>query len=334
MAGRFRRLGSLLGLWGGLGLLAGGGVSGKPSAPRIGDRSEYTGSADASGAVALGAQFFVVADDEDDTLRVYRRHGGGASVASVCVADWPALQLPGGKRKELDLEAAAQLGDKVFWMGSHGNSREGKIEPSRQQIFATVITEAGGRFQIELAGRPYRQLLEDFAEAPQLREFQLAASAARGRAPKDDGGLNLEGLCATPEGHLLIGFRNPIPQGHALLVPLLNPEGIIHGERARLGQPLQLDLHGRGIRDLLLVGNEYFLLAGDSRAKGLTSQLYRWAGGAAPVQWLLDLPRLNPEALIAYPDTGQAELQVLSDDGQKPSLAPERRKFRSVRVVF
>jgi len=37
---------------------------------------------------------------------------------------------------------------------------------------------------------------------------------------KSPGGLNIEGLCATPDGQLLIGFRNPIPDGKALIAPL------------------------------------------------------------------------------------------------------------------
>jgi hypothetical protein len=33
------------------------------------------------------------------------------------------------------------------------------------------------------------------------------------------GGLNIEGLAATPDGQLLIGFRNPLSEGKALLLP-------------------------------------------------------------------------------------------------------------------
>jgi hypothetical protein len=325
----------MLGLF--VGSLVGAVAQTQPPAPRLSGLAQYTGSADASGAVSLGTNFFVVGDDEDDTLRVYRRNGGGPSVATVNLAGWSELQVPGAKKKELDLEAAARLGDKIFWMGSHGNSKEGKIAPNRRQLFATTITETEGAFHITLAGKPYRRLVEDFIEAPQLREFKLGEAAAKGHAPKDEGGFNLEGLCATPGGHLLIGFRNPIPQGRALLVPLLNPGGVILGERAQLGDPIQLDLQGRGIRDLISVGDEYFIIAGDykSAETGATvSQLYQWAGGSAAPRRLVNLPQLNPEAIIAYPNPGKVELQVFSDDGQKPPLPSERRKFRSLRIDF
>ncbi|MSU51500.1 MAG: DUF3616 domain-containing protein [Opitutus sp.] len=308
------------------------GAQSQPPAARAGVATEYTGSADASGAMALGPNFFVVGDDEDSTLRVYRRRGGGAPVMSVDLKGWSQLQAPGGKNKELDLEGAARLGDKIFWIGSHGNTREGKIAPNRRQLFATTITGSDGAFRIALAGRPYRRLVDDLAGAPQLREFKLGEAAAEGHAPKDEGGFNVEGLCATPDGHLLIGLRRPVPQGRALLIPLLNPEGVIRGERARIGSPIRLDLQGRGVRDLLLVDQEYFIIGGDYRAAGHPSQLYGWAGGTAPARWLLDLPHLNPEVLIGYPDTGKAELQVLSDDGQKPPVSTNRKKFRSLLI--
>ena len=308
------------------------------AAPRVSVITKYTGSADASGAVALGTNYFVVGDDEDDTLRVYPRQGGGAPVASEPLTGWKKLYVKGVKKKELDLEAAAQLGDKVFWLGSHGNNKDGKSVPNRRVLFATTITETGGEFRIAAAGKPYRDLVEDFTEDPRLREFRLGEAAITGRAPKDTGGFNLEGICATPDGHLLIGFRNPIPHGRALLVPLLNPEAIIHGERAQLGDPIQLDLQGRGIRDLILVGDKYFIIAGDYRSENtagaLISQIYQWDGKSAAPRHLVDLPQMNPEALIAYPDTGNHELQVLSDDGQKPPLPSDKRTFRSLKVDF
>jgi hypothetical protein len=44
----------------------------------------------------------------------------------------------------------------------------------------------------------------------QLKDYEL--EKAEKLAPKEEGGLNIEGLTATPNGELLIGFRNPIPK--------------------------------------------------------------------------------------------------------------------------
>ena len=67
-------------------------------------------------------------------------------------------------------------------------------------------------------------------------------------AAEAEGGFNIEGLASTPEGALLIGLRNPLRHGRALLVPLLNPDEVIEGGRARFGAPVELDLQQRGIR--------------------------------------------------------------------------------------
>ena len=52
--------------------------------------------------------------------------------------------------------------------------------------------------------------------------------------------MNIEGLCPTPEGELLIGFRNPIPGERALIVPLKNPGELIEGKPARFGDLLTI----------------------------------------------------------------------------------------------
>ena len=79
-----------------------------------------------------------------------------------------------------------------------------------------------------------------------------------------EGGFNIEGLAATPEGKLLIGLRNPLPQRRALVVPLENPAELIEGKTARFGLPIELDLDQRGIRSLELVGASYLIVAGPS----------------------------------------------------------------------
>ena len=103
--------------------------------------------------------------------------------------------------------------------------------------------------------------------------------------PKEPDALNIEGLSATAEGHLLIGFRNPVPNGKALLVPLLNPNEAIDGQSPRFGDAIQLDLGGLGIRDIEWTGQAFFIIAGSFEG-GHKSKLYRWNG-----------PGTNPELL-------------------------------------
>jgi hypothetical protein len=96
---------------------------------------------------------------------------------------------------------------------------------------------------VKAVGAPYKHLLEDLLAAPQLKDYKLEEAAKL--SPEAEGGLNIEGLAATPAGGLLIGFRNPIRRGKALIVPLNNPAGVVEGARADLGDPIELDLEGR-----------------------------------------------------------------------------------------
>ena len=178
----------------------------------------YHGMCDASGAVALDADTFVVADDEDNKLRLYHARNGGSPIK---VLDPSGFLRVDPNEPELDLEGAARIGDRIYWITSHGRNKNAKYRESRLRFFATAIQKTNDNFEIKPVGKFYSQLLADFFTDPRLRPFHLAE--AEQRAPKDPGGFNIEGLSATPEGQLIIGFRNPIPQRRALLVPLLNP---------------------------------------------------------------------------------------------------------------
>ena len=268
------------------------------------------GMCDASAVVPLDDELFVVADDEDNILRVYSRTQGGAPLQTL---DLSAFLRVDPKSPEADLEAAAPLGDRVYWISSHAQNKNGKDRVSRRRLFATTLTVSNGTVILKPVGMPCVRLLTDLFSDPRFKRFNLAAAATR--APKSKNALNIEALCATPEGQLLIGFRNPIPKGRALIVPLLNPAEIVEGKPARLGDPLLLDLGGLGIRSLARVGERYFIIAGAFDGGG-ESQLYEWKGGADVPHRLPrpELANLNPEAIEAVPGaTGR--LLVVSDDG-------------------
>lgn len=269
----------------------------------------FTGMCDASGAVALDARMFIAADDEDNVLRAYDAQRPGPPLWSVDMSSAiGAVPKPRKAPPETDIEAATRVGALAFWLTSHGRNSSGKLKPERLKLFATALPTAGA--PATLAGRPYEHLLDDLLAEPRLARFGLERAAAL--APKAQGGLNLEGMTARREGGVWIGFRNPIPDGAALLVPLLNPEQVIEGERAALGEPRLLDLGGYGVRAISEHAGHYLILAGayDS-SRG--ARLYTW-DGEATVTLRADraLEGLNPEAFFT-PDGG--DVLVLSDDG-------------------
>jgi hypothetical protein len=191
------------------------------------------------------------------------------------------------------------------------------------------------------AGRVYGELVNALVGDTSLARYGIA-SASR-RPPEETGGLNIEGLAATPDGRLLIGFRNPVPEGRALVVPIENPADVIFRERQpRLGRAMTVALGGRGIRSIEYVPalRAYVLVAGSANG-GRDFALYRWSGTAADAPRLIEgapLKGLSPEAIVverARPD----RLILLSDDGGRriggeecKSAKDSRKFFRSVVV--
>jgi len=293
------------------------------------------GMCDASAVVPINDELFVVADDEDNILRVYSRTEGGAPLQTLELSSFLSVDP---KSPEADLEAAAPLGDRVYWISSHALNKSGKDRVSRRRFFATTLSVSNGVTTIRPVGFPYLQLLSDLLKDPRMKPFNLAGAATR--PPKTKHALNIEALCATPEGHLLIGFRNPIPKGRALIVPLLNPGEVVEGKSARFGDPLTLDLGGLGIRSLACVENRYFLIAGAFDGQG-QSHLYEWNGGTDTPRRLPrpELANLNPEAIEAVPGT-TGRLLVVSDDGTlkiggkdcKLVADPNQKYFRATTI--
>jgi Protein of unknown function (DUF3616) len=297
----------------------------------IGTIVKYPEMCDPSAAVAISDNFFAVASDEDNVLRVYKRGISGAPQRF----DLNSFLRP-DDHPEADIEGATRIGDRIFWIASHGRNVEGKHRPSRQRLFATVVTVEGDNVTVIPVGRPYTKLLEDLAQAPALRKYDLE-SASR-KAPEELGGLNIEGLAATPQGALMIGFRNPIPDGKALPVPLNNPEQIVDGERAKFGTPIELSLNGLGIRSMEYRQSQarYLIIAGPYNDNGNVS-LFDWSGkpsDAAEQIREVRFGNLNPEAMFVYPGDLTA-VQFLSDDGGRElkgvickERAPAEQRFR------
>ena len=144
--------------------------------------------------------------------------------------------------------------------------------------------------------------------------FKVLEALAMGR-PVVSTTVGCEGVDVADDKHLLIGFRNPIPRGRALVVPLLNPNQVINGSAAQFGEPSLLNLGGQGIRDIGHWHGKYLIVGGSYDAEGV-SRVYLWNGGSSQPQPLrdIDLSHFNPEAVVVYPHN-PLSFQLLSDDG-------------------
>ena len=294
----------------------------------------FRGTSDASATVALGRDKFIMADDEDNILRVYKLGGGSAPIYSY---DTTAFLRITAEHPEADIEGATVVGNRIYWITSHGRNRRGQMRPNRYRFFAASVRVEGGSISIEPVGRPYRWLAHELVTAEHLSQLGLGRATrfsanGLGRkelaklAPKREG-LNIEGLCASPDGGTIwIGFRNPrpplgaggIPQ--ALVVPLKNAALVVErAHRPVFGKPLLWDLGGLGIRSMehSRYHQAYFILAGPHNGQSRFA-LYRWSGQRDKQPVLvrqIDTAETEfvPEALAVF--DGSESLWLLSDDG-------------------
>lgn len=283
-------------------------VAGQQNAPTI----EYSGICDASAGAALTAEMFIVAGDEDNILRVYRR--GEPNVAQTFPLD--QFLKPDPDEPEADIEGAARIDDLIYWTTSHGQNKNGKNRSSRHRLFATAVAVKDDKVTIKPTGTAYTNLRVDLIGAPQLGKYNLKIAATL--APEELGGFNIEGLAATPDGRLLLGFRNPITEGKALVVPIENPKEVVNGKRAEIGMPIEIALDGRGIRSIEFSPerNLYLVVAGPYDDAG-SFALYAWSGQPKDVPVLvneIDFGTLNVEGAFFAPND-KTRLHVISDDG-------------------
>jgi Protein of unknown function (DUF3616) len=299
---------------------------------------ELRGFCDASAAVSLAPGIFIVANDEDNILRVYKPD---TSQEPIYTFDLDSFLAVTTKNSEADIEGATRIGANIYWITSHGTNKDGKVRPNRHRLFAIEVKVGDGQITVVPVGKPYADLVNDLSNAPELKIYALDIAATR--APKEQDSLNIEGLAATPQGTLLIAFRNPIHEGKALIVPLENPLEVIQGKaRPQFGHPILLSLGGLGIRSMEYseLHHQYFIIAGPYADEG-DFKLYQWNGSFTETPLLIDnvqFTGLHPEALVLYPEE-RNKIQVLSDDGGRKLEGVEckdlpimQQRFRSLWV--
>ncbi len=310
----------------------------------------HTGASDASTAVDAGEGYMLVADDENQVLRLYKRTNSGLPFAGFDYTSSLGLtDLSGGVPREVDIEASVRVGDRIYWLGSHSNSSGGANRPNRSRLFATDVTGIGASTTLRYVGR-YDGLKTDLiswdinnGHGLGTSYFGLQASAATGVAPETDGGVgfNIEGLTMAPDGTTgYLSFRAPISPAsnrtQALIVPVTNFTSLVSGNPtggpATFGAPILLDLGGRGIREIKGNGTgQYVIVAGPSGGAGgdpNASKLYTWTGNPTdrPVLRATDLSGLSGtsgassiESIVDLPASLNAtsSIQFVMDNGDQ-----------------
>jgi hypothetical protein len=215
----------------------------------------------------------------------------------------------------LTLDPAGQ----VCAITSHSRTGDGEEKKARNKLLRFRVV---GDAAVDL--RVCRDL-----KAALTAAYPLLAAADQAGDPKAQGGLNIEALEFSANGHaLLLGFRSPQRDGQALVASIENPQAVFSvGAQPRLAPALlHLDLGGQGIRALSWVPvlGGYLLVAGPASREREAFTLWYWDGHAAPrrasVTGLADVDRV--EGICPAQVQGRQLLLMVRDDGDRITRQP------------
>lgn len=328
-----------------------------------------TESCDSSTAIPIDANWMLVGDDENQTIRLYPRTRSGNVVRRYNMNSFLRLTdfyVPGdtngppGQTKEVDIEGSTRVGNRIYWIGSHSHALDATERTNRARLFATDLTGGGTNVSLTFLGYyPFLKLdiLDWDARGLHGRGahyYGMADSAAVGTDPKatNGAGFNIEGLCMAPGSATTayVALRAPLiptsDRQFALILPVTNfttlaVRGGAPGS-ARFGPPIELNLGARGIRSIEGNGSNYLIVAGPPgpAPDDFSFRLFTWTGrpGDAPLERAADLSTLNVEAIVGVPPgdwTPETTFQILSDNGAfeyyDDGLAAKRLPFREFR---
>ena len=269
----------------------------------------YFGVCDGSAAVRIDETTLLIANDETNVLYSFDIWGG-APIASF---DLSSLVDLDPRKPEIDFEAVAREGDRLWWIGSHGRSKKGKRRPNRRILFATNVP-ARDLSDIQILSPQYDlvPILSVYSGlATILTEMVIKT------APKT-GGLNIEGMAFTPDGRLMLGLRAPLDGKVGLLGDALIIYLTLEDDVWSILSVVPIELKNRGIRDMVWADERLTIISG-LVTSGSDFSLRTWSGSGSETN-RLDVPEfdgLNPEALVQI----GSKWLLLSDDGAKRRTA-------------
>ena len=299
----------------------------------------HTGDADASAAIALDDNYMIIADDEKNLLFVFNRNQSGLRAKTYDFNQGNILSLTDGSAgnwKEVDVEATAGSiinAGRIYWLGSMSNSSNSPFEdkPNRNRLFAVTATGTGASATFADAGH-YNNLRQRLIVWGDANGYNFTASAANNKDPKAIDGFNVEGMVFGPDNTTMyIGFRAPLvpnaSRTKAVIAPIQNFEAWFNNGapagNPTIGAPIELDLGGRGIRDMIRLSNGNYVILAGSYDEILDPAVYSWTGNpASPVVPIpsFNVSGLNIEGVMPVIESGQLalnKLQFISDDGSR-----------------
>ncbi|MFF2029250.1 DUF3616 domain-containing protein [Arthrobacter sp. NPDC058192] len=279
-------------------------------------RSTLGGKADLRdglSAIARQGSYLWVANDETTSLERLTLEAGDRARSHRSFDLTHLLELP-GERGEMDIEGLAVEDDTLWLLGSHSAARKqikGNSSPAEaQRALATVEVSQRRRVLARLSTKTLvdaaksrhdpaanrtgqqqrpgvlglgrgKDLLDLLADDPHLEGFiQATKEPIPSPIPGKDNGIDCEGLAVAGD-RVFIGLRGPVVRGWAMIIELrvgdgpgIEPQPIRPGTRRY--RKHFLHMHGLGVRDLCLQGDDLLVLAGPTMELDGRSAVFRW----------------------------------------------------------
>lgn len=220
------------------------------------------------------------------------------------------LELPAQDKSEIDIEGMGMADHYLWLIGSHSLKRKKpkRHDPIPKQIksLAKVKTDPNryllARIPILKDAVTGDYTLNREAEHPEQPGHMLRASQLKGDEtsnlltdllhqdphiapfmgiPGKDNGFDIEGL-AVHGKRIFLGLRGPVLRGWAMVLELEPEEdeaGVLGLKQLTEEKPYRkhfLNLRGKGIRELRILGDDIYLLAGPTMDLDGVIAIYRW----------------------------------------------------------
>lgn len=317
----------------------------------------HTGYSDASAAIAINDSLMLVADDENNVLSVYHQNKSGLPVSVFDYDDYVSSASDDGK--EIDCEAAVRSktnSNTIYFIGSHGNGGKAFSErPKRNTLMAATVDASTANIKFKFKD-VYSDLRKQLIKWGDANNYHFSKCAASGEKPKQIAGFNIEGMCFAPDTTTLwIAFRAPLVplsnRNNAVLAPIKNFEQWFNNghknKQLEFDKPVELNLRGRGVRDIIQLSNKKYLIVTGSADETKNTALFLWNGNSVETPTQLEfteIKELNIEAAIELKLVNdKIQIQLLCDDGSTnfynngvaaKNLHPNFKKFRSIWVTL
>jgi Protein of unknown function (DUF3616) len=259
-------------------------------------------------------RFLVVEDEKGHPFSLVSLSASGEVKSKPLSPGWFESGDDFWKLEDLEGLALDSLGY-FYAITSHSRDDDGAQKKSRNRLV---------RFRID-GDRVVAPSVVSGLKRALVAAHPLLAAAAQIADVKSGGGLNIEALEITPDRQrLLIGFRSPLQDGHALIASVENPAAMFEEDEApQVSSTLQaLDLGGHGIRGMSFVASldGYLVISGPVSREGEFG-LWFWSGqpdALARRVTVAGLPGFErAEGVCPALIDGVPKIVIVSDDGSR-----------------